>query len=203
MIDVEGIYNQYLDHLNTEADKEWAENKGSFRASSAGQCFRKQAYWLSDKIKKPFDDRVKRLLRLGQIIHSDVEDALNWYYKQLKDKSKTIFTEHKIELPKLNVVNYELQLGTYALGLSQQLKIEPTKLYLTWYNKDNSTMKSVEVPIEYMDKAQKYWESLITKLNIVNLDPERIIPKEDKNTPVYQWECKYCNFSNICPSPYK
>lgn len=252
MIDVEGIYNQYLEHLNTEADKKYSKYKGFFRASSAGQCFRKQAYWLSDEVEKPFDNRVKRLLRLGQIIHSDFEESLKWYYKQLDDKSVTLYTEHRIEIPNLNVigsldmavvegdiekglyslyihdlksaasfkwrkqfghkknrdlnpsVNYQLQLATYALGLKEQLEVGPTSMYLTWYNKDNSSMKSVEVDIDYMDAAQEYWENLITKLNIVNNDPERIIPGDDNNTPVYpSWECNYCNFSDVCPSPYK
>jgi|APSaa5957512535_1039671.scaffolds.fasta_scaffold46626_4 CRISPR/Cas system-associated exonuclease Cas4 (RecB family) len=252
MIDVEGIYNQYLDHLNTEADKKYTKYKGWFRASSAGQCFRKQAYWLTDEKKKPFEVRVKRLLRLGQIIHSDFENSLNWYYKQLNDDSITLLTEHHIKLPKLNVigsldmaviegdiekgtyslyihdlksaasfkwrkqfgikknrdpdppVNYELQLATYALGLSEELKAEPTNLYLTWYNKDNSSMKSVNIDLEYIDKAKEYWRNLITKLNIYSNNPEKIIPEKNNNVPVYpKWECKYCNFSEVCPSPYK
>ena len=95
-------------------------------------------------------------------------------------------------------VNYELQIGTYAIGMANETGADPDKIYmyLAWYNKDNSTMKIKEVPEFWMDNAFEYWTNLMDERNKVDGNPEGMIPGTP-NIPVANWECKYCEFQGL------
>ena len=95
-------------------------------------------------------------------------------------------------------VNYELQIGTYAIGMANQVEADPDKIfmYLAWYNKDNSTMKIKEVPTFWIDNAFEYWTDLIEKHENIGHDPDKMIHGEE-NIPVASWECKYCEFQGL------
>ena len=95
-------------------------------------------------------------------------------------------------------VNYELQLGTYAIGMANETGANPDKIfmYLAWYNKDNSGMKIKEVPVFWMDNAFEYWTELIDRVEEANNNPDEMIPGEP-NIPVANWECKYCEFHQL------
>lgn len=93
---------------------------------------------------------------------------------------------------------YELQLGTYALGILEQEDIEydDISLYLVYYKKDDSVMKSVEVNNIWMDNAAEYWTSLNDTLSFVKEEAD--LPRGTTNVPVEDWECNYCQFELIC-----
>ena len=103
---IEDIYHSYLTHLEGQREK---DNK--FHASSAGSCFRKQLYNKNGFPQDKKDIKSYRLLRLGTIVHKDIEDSVSHYNEINKDDSKQLFSEDKIKLDELNVV------GTYDLGL--------------------------------------------------------------------------------------
>ena len=67
------------------------------------------------------DKRVQRLLRLGTIVHKDIEDAIAHYEDVNSDGNEQVFIEDKIELKELNVV------GTYDVG---RLDVEKNKFTL-------------------------------------------------------------------------
>ena len=92
--------------------------------------------------------------------------------------------------------NYELQVATYGLlAIENGLCTEIEHLGLLYYNKDNSIIKEKVVPLEYMEKCENYW----LDINKDGIEPNFGLGK----VPVYKWECgKYCNYSNICGSPY-
>ena len=71
-MDIESIYNAYL----KEEEKTKQRDKNVFHASSAGSCYRKQMYSYYDYPSDVKDDKSYRLLRLGTIVHGDVEKAL-------------------------------------------------------------------------------------------------------------------------------
>ena len=250
-MNLETIYDNYLDMLQEEREEKYKEYKSWFSASSAGSCYKKQWYKVCDFEAEPFDIRTKRLLRLGTIVHEDVEKAIK--HAEPAENVK-IYTEHEIKLPEFNVIghldhclirededgiemyisdlktiasfswtqkfgreamkrginspprigHYELQVATYALGMMYEDEDKNTKyddgkvsLNIVYYNKNDSAMKTVEIPIEAIDSAIAYW----TDLNdFIEIDEgiENIPPDGAVGIPMQSWECKYCNYSKIC-----
>ena len=74
-IDIEGIYRDYLD-VKQEENRvaRYEGNENWYHASGSGSCSRK-LYFESVEFIKPtnqMDERTKRLLRLGNIVHEDI-----------------------------------------------------------------------------------------------------------------------------------
>ena len=103
-MDIKSIYNAYL----KEQEKIKQRDKDVFHASSAGSCYRKQMYSYYDYPSDVKDDKSYRLLRLGTIVHSDVEKALSMY--QDKNTDKNIHIEEKVSVKQLEVS------GTFDAG---------------------------------------------------------------------------------------
>ena len=109
--------------------------------------------------------------------------------------------------------NYEMQLATYAMGMSNTEGAGTgVEMALIYYNKDTSVMKQVNVEETYAEMAREYWETLNEWKNILNI-PEKYaegnseIRKEINNlkpreeivgVPFENWECRYCPFDHIC-----
>lgn len=102
-------------------------------------------------------------------------------------------------------INYELQIGTYALGIQNNPLSEgwDYALFLAWYKKDNSTMKIVKISNDYITNADEYWKELNEVTADGHLPPDELIAGSAPNVPVYEWECKYCQFAYHCDSPFK
>ena len=79
MINIEEIYQEYLNQLRVENRKKYVDYKGWFSASSAGSCYRKMMYRTMDIDTPPPEIRSNRLLRLGTVLHNDFEKAMNMY----------------------------------------------------------------------------------------------------------------------------
>jgi len=103
LLNLETIYNDYLDMLQEEREEKYKEYKKWFSASSAGSCYKKQWYKLNEFESEPFDAKTKRLLRLGTIVHEDIEKALK--HAEPADNVK-VYTEHEIKIPDLNVIGH-------------------------------------------------------------------------------------------------
>ena len=85
-------------------------------------------------------------------------------------------------------VNYQLQLGTYGVGLGNELGVSNIDLGLIWYKKDDSLMKLQEIDDIWLDNAYEYWVELNETLD------DDIPNPGDANSPVYAWECRYCPY---------
>tara|TARA_R110002012_G_scaffold78822_2_gene200715 strand:+ start:5578 stop:6372 length:795 start_codon:yes stop_codon:yes gene_type:complete len=235
---VETIYGDWLHNKNTENRKKYEKHKGMFSASSAGTCFRKQYLKTKGITEPPLEDRVMRLLRLGTIVHEDIQQSLIDYFKLNKDKlDKELLIEHKIQLPELNVVghldialkdndsvhvydiktsasykwrmkfgrtrekngsvNYNLQIGTYAFGLGEELQTADVKMSLLWYNKDNSMFREEIVYSEWINNAIEYWEELNETLEDVESENGSELVPGSYGVPMMNWECRYCGFKDI------
>ena len=241
-VDIKQIYAEYLQSEQEKRDKKYEKYEGWLGASSSGHCFKKQYYKLHNIETDDIDRRVNRLLRLGTIVHSDIEKAIKAYNKTHKTDIKT---EKQIKIPKLKVighidilettsinkiydiktvasykwrmkfgrknadlnsdVNYNLQLGTYGLGIKNANGLD-TELYLCWYNKDNSSMKEpLQVDSEWIYLAEEYWENLwesVNEWNEQSVEPDEVISNITQRSPVQEWECNYCQYSYRCNSPY-
>ena len=117
-VDFEQIYENYIDNKNEENRKERYEGKESFyRASSSGFCSRKIYFESVEKVEptNPVEPKGKRIMRLGTVIHEDLQNALVYYNninnkelltkeKEIKNKQKEKFhIEGNIEIEELNV----------------------------------------------------------------------------------------------------
>ena len=92
--------------------------------------------------------------------------------------------------------NYQMQLGTYAwmLNETKQFCNEVTSMELVYFNKNDARMASCNVPLDFIDIAQDYWEMLF--------DNDGAIPPIGNMVPAYNWECgKYCEYRGVCDSP--
>ena len=273
MIKLEDIYNDYIVNENNINRKKYKKYKGFYSASSAGSCFKKQYYHIEDTERDDIDLRINRVLRLGTVIHKDIQEAVKNYGwgiatsknrysnfeatdkdssadSQMLETKIRIFMEHKIEIPELNVVghldiavivehpdgntigylmdiktshswqwrkrfglrknrdpnpstNYELQLGTYGIGLTSQYVLDEINLSLEWYKKDNSAFKTVKINSDnWMSSALEYW----TNLNEVHEDVQDIddlVPWVSSMVPAHgskdnPWECNYCPYKSKC-----
>ena len=108
MLDLERIYDVYLDKLQEKREEDNKEYKEWFGGSSAGSCYKKQWYKITGEEAKPFDTRTKRLLRLGTIVHKDFEDAITYFEEEFKGEIEGIkvYKEHEIKIPEFNVIGH-------------------------------------------------------------------------------------------------
>ena len=158
---------------------------------------------LEDKVIKVFSEKEVVIPEINVVGHLDIaiEHGAEVSVYDVKTVASYKWSKQfgwKKNRDKNPSTNYELQLGTYGIGLANELEIEPHKvyLYLAWYNKDNSGMKIKEVPAFWMDNAFEYWTDLIETQEKSENDPSKIMPGTP-NVPVMNWECKYCEFKDI------
>ena len=246
-LDLKEIYNDYLTEIESVNKFNYKKKNPNkyYRASAAGHCFKKHWYSINGyEGTSTGDDRSKRLLRLGTIVHEDIEKAIDWYDNKISDDLSNEYdvsfhTEYGVLIEELNVMGsadivlldsegtasvldiktthsykwkmmfgrnrekspsrmYELQLGTYALGVCNQENVNPDSisLYLVYYKKDDSSMKYVDVNPVWMDNAAEYWVTLNETLSLVKEEAD--LPRDTLNVPIENWECRYCQFESIC-----
>ena len=110
MLDLERIYDVYLDKLQKKREEDNKEYKEWFGGSSAGSCYKKQLYKITDVEAAPFDTRTKRLLRLGTIVHKDIlEEAIDYWkeeHREIDPDEYDVYTEHEIKIPEFHVIGH-------------------------------------------------------------------------------------------------
>ena len=260
-IDIEGVYEEYLDELQEKNRKERYEgNEHWYHASGAGSCSRK-LYFESVEMVQPtnlIDQRTKRLLNLGNLVHEDIQNSLtrtrnrdnnidtnidtnrdSLIEKEIKNKEKEteFLVEGEIKIEELNVrgfydivakqsvgeqqiylydiktcggwswkmkfgrnkkintsIHYELQLGTYGYAIQKQFG-QLNGMYLYYYNKDDSQMRAVQVPLTYVSRAYLFWRN-------INDEHKQGLPDFRTGvSPVQKWQCNYCQFKDHCNPP--
>ena len=91
-IDIEGIYNDYLDKKQEENRlKRYSGKESWYHASGAGSCSRKLYFESVEQAKpsNPLDAKTKRLLRLGNVLHDDFEKSLVTYNRDIYNRDNT------------------------------------------------------------------------------------------------------------------
>ena len=91
-------------------------------------------------------------------------------------------------------IHQELQLGTYGYAVKEEFgKLDG--MYLIYYNKDNSMMNSVNVPVSYTSRAYNFWYT-------VNEEHKKGLPPFKQGvSPVQDWNCSYCPYLDHCKPP--
>ena len=87
--------------------------------------------------------------------------------------------------------------NTLAVALLTSLVIILIFSYIIWYKKDDSAMKTIKVSPDYIQYALNYWIDLNETLADI-VSPDEMIPGEEPNVPVQNWECSYCPYTNVC-----
>ena len=250
-VDIESYYSEYIDIKNQEnTDSRYVGKEKYYHASGIGTCSRK-LYYQSVEQAKPTnlpDDKSKRIMRLGSVVHEDIQDALIYIYNNillhkeknnLKKKVK-FHIEKEIIIEQLNVrgfydcvveqsdfgmdkvylldfktigsypyklkfgknqnpnpsIHQELQLGTYGYAVKKEFG-QLDGMYLYYYNKDTSVLRPQPVPLSYVDLAYNYWYG-------INQEHQKGLPPIREGTsPVQKWSCNYCEFADLCGSPFK
>jgi len=105
MINIENIYHSYLEHENVLNREKYNKYKGWFSASSAGSCYKKLLLRAEGVEEPPFEPRVMRLLRLGTIVHEDIQKAII-SDDDFNEDRYTIYIEEKIKIPELNLIGH-------------------------------------------------------------------------------------------------
>ena len=140
--DIEGLYTNYLDNKQEQNRLERYKGKENwYHASGAGSCSRK-LYFESVLMVEPtneMDERTKRLLRLGSIVHEDIQESLtrthsnrdnnsisnnsisNNKEKEINNKEKEIefFIEGEVKIEELNVRGFYDVVSKHTLGEQQ------------------------------------------------------------------------------------
>uniref|UniRef100_A0A6H1ZU26 Putative PD-(D/E)XK nuclease superfamily protein n=1 Tax=viral metagenome TaxID=1070528 RepID=A0A6H1ZU26_9ZZZZ len=102
----------------------------------------------------------------------------------------------------------EIQLGTYALGLSESKSsnvllpfnvVEPIIMNLVNYKKDDSQLKIELAQRKCMIQAEQYWEE--AKLFMQQHTMKEPMPVTTVGCPRLSWECNYCSYAGTCNSP--
>lgn len=120
-IDIEGIYEEYINEKQEENRiKRYEGNESWYHASGAGSCSRKLYFESVEQVKptNKIDSRTKRLLTLGNIVHDDIQKSLTHArYNKIhnsnildskeeinnKEESVEFHTEGELSIPELNV----------------------------------------------------------------------------------------------------
>ena len=115
-VDIEKVYEDYINKQNEKNREErYKGNEHYFQASNSGNCARKIYYSSVDNVypTNPPDKRSSRLLRLGTIVHEDLQSAFtnivnyNRYLlkkeKEVKEKKFEVHMEKEIQIPEFNV----------------------------------------------------------------------------------------------------
>jgi len=112
MLDIESVYHTYLQVKQDLNSEKYDKYKDYFSASSAGSCYRKQLHRIRGDKRTELKPRNMRLLRLGTIVHNDIEEAVNDWYDVTRPVHQRVLTEYAIVLKELNVIGH-LDLCTY------------------------------------------------------------------------------------------
>ena len=114
-LDAQAIYNDYLLEISEKRREELNKTRPTdisyYRPSSAGMCSRKIYYEtiLRADVTNDIDKRVRRLFRLGNLIHEDIQAAFekinksDSYFSIYNIYIYNIYTEKEIVLKKIRV----------------------------------------------------------------------------------------------------
>ena len=129
---------------------------------------------------KGFIDIVVRL-ESGEVYVYDIKTIGSWSWRFK-------FGRKKEDKPS---IHQELQLGSYGFAIKEEFG-RCDGLFLLYYNKDNSDVKQMEVGLDFIDQSYNYW------IRVQDLHKNGLPSLQDGESPVMEWECKYCQYKDLC-----
>ena len=120
IISVQDIYDSYIrDENDKKVKSRYLGNESWYHSSASGMCLRK--HYFSSVVQpeeKPRETNTYRLFRLGEIVHTDIQEAVTLYAQQ---NGLPIFIENEIRLDDLNVRGF-IDLGFVEDGVLYDIK---------------------------------------------------------------------------------
>ena len=235
-------YEKRLLKLNEiNRNTRYSSNRIAMQASGAGLCHLKHGFKALGAESSLPDDSSMRKMRLGTIVHEDIQEALLHNFQadnkvmceipiqfdMVKGHLDVAIEINQDEVVLIDIKTMgafpwsqkygrkkndkaaiwnKIQLGTYALGLMEGYGYTTVYMYLMNYKKDNSDIRFEPVGANYIDLAEKYWNNVTKTLedSEILIDGWRLTGKPVEeidnvpSSPIYNWECKYCQYSNVC-----
>lgn len=94
---------------------------------------------------------------------------------------------------------YMIQLGVYAMAIQRDYPEHKLAVLLSAWDKDKGEFHEVELNTDrIVIQADNYYRELATSLDN---DLDDLIPIQHPFSPIENWECNYCPYNHICPSP--
>lgn len=92
-----------------------------------------------------------------------------------------------------------IQLGAYIYATKEEFPDYDLVVLLTGWDKDKGNFAEFEIDATRALKAfHDYYSDLSDSLE---LDLEDLVPIKHRFSPMEAWECNYCNYNHVCPSP--
>lgn len=92
-----------------------------------------------------------------------------------------------------------IQLGVYCIATKQEYPDYQVSALLTAWDKDKGEFCEIEIDVNRITlMAHNYYELLGKSLE---KDLDELMPILHPQSPMETWECNYCNYNHICPSP--
>lgn len=117
----------------------------------------------------------------GSVYLYDIKTINAWSYRMKFGRNKEVNPS----------IHQELQVATYGIWALDVLG-RLDGMYLLYYNKDTSMLKEMEIDMGRIDTARAYWE------NVIRVHDGGLPTLTKNESPVMDWECKYCNFKDRC-----
>lgn len=120
----------------------------------------------------------------------DIKTVDAWSWKNLYPKG----TKNEIANDLFEKENYKLQLGTYGLAVREKYG-HLDQMGFIYYNTNTQILRKSIVPLEYVEKARRYWYS-------INEEHSKGVPGFKPGTsPAKAWVCGYCDYFDHCKPP--
>ncbi len=123
---------------------------------------------------------VVAIMESGEIFIYDIKTMGSWSWRFKFGRGKGNPSIHQ-----------ELQLGTYGYAIREEFG-RCDGLSLICYNKDTSDMHEVGVDLDFIDQSYNFWT------RVQDLQKNGMPMLQDGECPVMDWECKYCNYKELC-----
>lgn len=119
-VSVKEIYDDFIKEENEKKIKgRYLGNESWYHSSASGMCLRKHYFSSSLESKETLRSAdTYRLFRLGEIVHTDIQNAVTAYAQQ---NGLPIFIENELRIKKLNVRGF-IDLGFLEDGILYDIK---------------------------------------------------------------------------------
>ena len=119
-VSVKEIYDDFIKEENEKKIKgRYLGNESWYHSSASGMCLRKHYFSSSLESKETLRSAdTYRLFRLGEIVHTDIQNAVTAYAQQ---NGLPIFIENELRIKKLNVRGF-IDLGFLQDGILYDIK---------------------------------------------------------------------------------
>ena len=121
------------------------------------------------------------IMKSGEVYIYDIKTVGSWSWRYK-------FGRKKESNPS---IHQELQLGTYGYAVMEEFG-RCDGLFLMYYNKDTSDVRQAEIDIDFIDHSYNFWT------RIKDLHKNERPPKAQGESPVMEWECRYCQYKEHC-----